>query len=178
MNVGSGRDSHQNDDVSWRVPLIMLARELALVLLVGFGAGGVLLLVTGAPELAPEATSCAAPDTIVITPWVTVEAAHELDDALFVDARARDEYEAGHVTGALSVPMETGSLPGGVVPLLASARTVVTYCDTQNACAASTQLAGLLASEGLGDVRVLEGGFDAWLERGYPAEAGPCLECP
>lgn len=78
------------------------------------------------------------------------------------------------MTDALSAPIEeTGVVGPGVVSALRGSRIVIAYCDTTSGCARSTRLAGLLASAGLRDVRVLEGGMPAWIESGYPAEAGP-----
>ena len=113
------------------------------------------------------------------TPWITPEEAHRLhvDGATFVDARPTREYESGHIAGALSAPLQTGVLPDGILESLSGRAPVIAYCDTNQECAASTRLAGLLAAAGLPDVRVLQGGFPSWDEAGYPAEAGPCLHC-
>lgn len=113
--------------------------------------------------------------------WVSQEDAHDLlgqAGVVFVDARSEDEYENGHVAGAIHMPIETGTLPDGAESTLAGARTIVAYCDTSNACARSTRLAGLLSMAGFPDVRVLRGGLQDWIEHGYPAEAGSCRLCP
>lgn len=158
-----------------------LGQEALGVLLASGLVAGASCLLQGVPSLAPEATGCSAPEGEgIVTPWVDVSAAANLlvDGAAFCDARSEEAYESGHVAGALSVPMDLGALDEGVIPLLAAAPVVVTYCDTSDACSASIQLARLLATAGLRDVRVLEGGFPAWLESGNPAEAGPCHACP
>ena len=138
-------------------------------------------LLRGWPELPPpraEATSCGSP--VAAEPrvaWIRCEEARAFaDDAsvAFVDARSADEFLAGHVTRAVSAPIEeTGVVGSAVVDSLRGARLVIAYCDTTGSCARSTRLAGLLARAGLPDVRVLEGGMPAWLDNGYPAEAGP-----
>ena len=97
---------------------------------------------------------------------------------LFVDARPRDIFQTGHITGSLNVPIDRGTISNAVLDMLRPIRTVVAYCDTSGGCASSTRLAGLLAAAGLPDVRVLEGGMPAWLANGYPAEAGTCRLCP
>ena len=138
-------------------------------------------LIQGVPSLAPEAMGCSAPEGQgIVIPWVDVSVAARLlfEGAAFCDARSEEAYRSGHVAGALSVPMDSGALDEGVLPVLAAAPVVVAYCDTTDACAASVQLARLLATAGLRDVRVLEGGFPAWLDSGNPAEAGPCHACP
>ncbi len=96
----------------------------------------------------------------------------------FVDARAREAFEAGHVSGAINLPMDSGALAPGAMRLVDGAGTVVAYCDASGDCASSKRLAALLSDAGLRDVRVLRGGIPQWLEGGYPAEAGPCRVCP
>lgn len=103
-----------------------------------------------------------------------------IDDpqVFFADARGRREYASGHIAGALSVPMETGTVDDAMVAHLGRARVVITYCDTADECAGSVRLAALLEDAGLHDVRVLSGGMPSWLEESRPAEAGECSECP
>jgi rhodanese-related sulfurtransferase len=160
--------------------------EAARVLVVGACLGAILAVLRGVPDLealrGDQAATCAAPvESQPDVRWIEQdEALAMLDDAgvAFVDARPRDAYEAGHVAGALDVPMETGVIDERSIALVRGSRTVITYCDTTGECAASTRLAGLLAEAGLRDVRVLRGGMPAWLANGYPAEAGPCRVCP
>lgn len=159
--------------------------EAAKVLAVGALLGLAVGLVRGFPGLAAsEDASAVCLPPVAAQPrvaWIPPEQARELlSDAsvVFVDARSTDEFHAGHIAGALSVPMDTGTLPPDVEGLLRGMRTIISYCDTSDDCAASARLATLLAEAGFADVRVLEGGMPAWLERGYAAEAGSCQRCP
>jgi 3-mercaptopyruvate sulfurtransferase SseA len=155
--------------------------ESLQVLALGAALGLAHGLLRGWPELPPpraEATSCGGP--VAAEPrvaWIRCDEARAFaDDAsvTFVDARSAEEFLAGHVTRAMSAPIEdTGVVGASVIESLRGARLVIAYCDTTGSCARSTRLAGLLARAGLPDVRVLEGGMPAWLESGYPAEAGP-----
>lgn len=155
------------------------------VLLVGLALGVVHGIVRGWPTLPPAitATTCSGP--VAERPgvrWVTVaDARHLWDDptVTFVDARTTAEYEGGHVTNALAAPLDdAGMVAPAIVTMLRSSRVVVAYCDTTSSCARSSRLASLLAGAGLRDVRVLQGGFHAWEEQSYPAEAGTCRLCP
>jgi rhodanese-related sulfurtransferase len=113
--------------------------------------------------------------------WIEQEDARALVDApdvVFVDARALSDFETGHVPDAIAMPMDTGVLDPRGMPLVRGASTVVAYCDTNDDCAGSRRLAGLLAQNGVADVRVLRGGMPLWLSNDYPAESGPCTRCP
>lgn len=113
--------------------------------------------------------------------WIEQEDARALVAAtgvVFVDARSLADFETGHVPDAIAMPMDTGVIDPRALPLAAGAATVVAYCDTNDDCAGSRRLAGLLAENGVSDVRVLRGGMPLWLSNDYPAESGPCTRCP
>jgi rhodanese-related sulfurtransferase len=157
-------------------------RQTLFVAVAGLALGALHVVVRGVPELPVEVALCEGPvpeqPTIV---WVTHEEARALHQrgAVFLDARPETEYEQGHVAGAYHAPIDTGVAGDDVLAIARGARAVVTYCDTSSECAASTRLAALLGAAGVADVRVLEGGMPAWLEAGYPAEAGACPnDCP
>jgi rhodanese-related sulfurtransferase len=163
--------------------LFETARVLAIGLALGV-AHGVVRGWPAAPPPPPGSATCSGPVAAQPTVrWVTASDARALvgdPGVVFVDARSTEDYLRGHVTGALLAPLgETGGVvPPALLTLLRGARTVVTYCDTADGCSLSTRLAGLLAEAGIADVRVLEGGFPAWVDHDYPAEAGPCRGCP
>jgi hypothetical protein len=61
-------------------------------------------------------------------PRVTVgdaRAAHELQQAVFVDVRSADQYAQGHIPGALSIPL---SELEGRLNELSKDRRIITYC--------------------------------------------------
>lgn len=87
---------------------------------------------------------------------------------LFVDARSSSEYEAGHLPGALSVPLETVEGKAGRVKL-PEGRALVIYCS-DTACPKSGQLATLLSGQGVKGIRVMPGGWAGWYEAGLPSE--------
>jgi rhodanese-related sulfurtransferase len=113
--------------------------------------------------------------------WIEQDDARALVESaavVFVDARPMSDFETGHVPDAVAMPMETGVLDPRSLPLVQGAETVVAYCDTNDDCAGSRRLAGLLAENGVRDVRVLRGGMPLWLSNDFPAESGPCTRCP
>jgi hydroxyacylglutathione hydrolase len=85
-----------------------------------------------------------------------------LDGALALDVREPDEYAAGHIDGALHVPL--GELAERI-ERLPEGRPVVTYCGHGERAATAVSL---LERAGLGPPLNLDGGFGAWEEAGYP----------
>ena len=84
-------------------------------------------------------------------------------DALIVDARRRDEFDAGHIPGALSLDAEhwDEALPD-FLGAWSPERPVVIYCGGQ-ACGLSKEVAlKLLHDLPEARVYVLKGGYPAW----------------
>jgi rhodanese-related sulfurtransferase len=137
------------------------------------------------PVPASDAVSCRAPyqDPQIggDVQWISQADARAMvgvAEVAFVDCRARERFEAGHVSGSVHLELQSGELPPALLDGLASAATVIAYCDADGGqCQRSLEMARLLRASGLQDVRVLEGGLPAWLDRGYPAESGACNHC-
>lgn len=139
------------------------------------------------PEPAPEiAGACHAPESEFVDSnpevrWIDQQSAHALvgdPGVAFVDCRAREQFESGHVSGSTHLDMHRGDVPPALLQRLRGAATVITYCEASGGeCRRSLDMASRLRDAGLPDVRVLEGGMPGWLDRGYPAESGTCQEC-
>jgi rhodanese-related sulfurtransferase len=99
---------------------------------------------------------------------------HEAEQVIFVDARNRRLYEAGHVPGAYHLdhfyPEETLA---EVLPAAMAAESVVFYCNGGD-CEDSEFSAIFLREAGVpGDrLRVYVGGMTEWREQGLPVELG------
>jgi rhodanese-related sulfurtransferase len=110
---------------------------------------------------------------------ITVEEGEELwrtGVAALVDARPPSVYAQGHVPGALSVPASGQEKPpASVIPSLSREGVLVVYCEGGD-CQSSLLLAKRLSAEGFKDIRVMTGGWEAWLAAGLPAETGPPRE--
>ena len=79
-----------------------------------------------------------------------------------VDARPREDYVAGHIPLAFSVPADR--LPeslGVAVQWLASEDLIVVYCESSS-CGDGWRVASALADLEFKDIRVLEGGWQVW----------------
>ncbi len=93
---------------------------------------------------------------------ITVQQLHESVDVPLVDVREADEYAAGHVPGAISMPMSTiadhlGELPDAPFHVI---------CQLGGR---SARVVKSLQAQGL-DVTNVEGGTAAWVEQGYDVE--------
>src|SRR5688572_8101074 len=87
--------------------------------------------------------------------------AREIGRFQVVDVRYPNEWEAGHIDGALHIP---GDYIFDRVGELDPTRPVVTVCRSGSR---SAEAAKELAGEGF-DVQNLEGGIDAWVAEGLP----------
>jgi rhodanese-related sulfurtransferase len=83
------------------------------------------------------------------------------DDLVVLDVREPYEWEAGHIEGAVHIPL--GELPVRVGELDPSVRTLV-ICHVGGRSARATQW---LHAQGH-DVANVEGGMDAWEQAGRP----------
>lgn len=91
--------------------------------------------------------------------------------AIFVDARAPEEYAAGHIDGAVNLPSYHFD---DVFPKVAEklkGKTIVTYCDGGE-CEASILVARRLLQSGYPNVLVFMGGWPQWQGAGYPSATG------
>jgi rhodanese-related sulfurtransferase len=94
-------------------------------------------------------------------------------EAVFVDSRSRREFAAGHIPGALTIPLEENreSLPEGVLAYPPD-QTLVVYCEGGD-CQTSLALARLIHDRGFRDIRIFTGGWAEWAASGLPVEQLP-----
>ncbi len=91
---------------------------------------------------------------------------------IVLDARNRDEFEAGHIPGALALFEAPGR------PLLAEVRqcipreSTVVLVGRSKVDMSALRLAQTVRQWGFETVQVLEGGMKSWVESGYPADKG------
>jgi thiosulfate/3-mercaptopyruvate sulfurtransferase len=130
----------------------------------------------------------ARPEYLATTEWLSDQLGHP--DVRIIDARWRpdgsgaDVHAAGHIPGSTHLDWRTDLVDedeaGGAFHLASSARisaaavradigdstTVVVYDDTQSLYAARVWWS--FRAYGLEHVRILDGGFQAWVEEGRP----------
>lgn len=91
-------------------------------------------------------------------------------DVLFVDARSQNQYENGHIPGAISLPI--GQFEKRIEFFLnryPPAQPIVTYCSGRT-CEDSHDLAQFLSDVGFTNVQIFIDGFPGWEAEGYPVE--------
>jgi len=94
-------------------------------------------------------------------------------EAMFLDSREEDQYAAGHIEGALSVPLIAVLLGELDLDKLVAGRDaiLVTYCEGGE-CPTSVDLARELVGVGYVNVFILGEGYPGWKAAGYPVESG------
>ncbi len=93
---------------------------------------------------------------------------------LLVDARSPEEFELGHIPGAVNLPADQFKpyFPK-VEARLRKAKLIIVYCSG-GSCGMSEELASELIKAGFGDneVAVFSGGLPGWMRAKLPVETG------
>jgi len=98
----------------------------------------------------------------------------ESGEPVVVDVREQDEWDEGHIPGAVHVPR--GHLESRIERLAPdTSRPVVVYCSAGNRSAFAAKT---LAELGYEDVVSLAGGFTDWKRNGFPVLLQAGLEAP
>jgi sulfur-carrier protein adenylyltransferase/sulfurtransferase len=107
---------------------------------------------------------------------IDAQSARELlegsDAPLLVDVRRRDEWDEGHIPGAVHVPR--GSLESRIEKAEPDrSRPVLVYCSAGERSAFAARTLGELGYE---DVTSLAGGFTDWKRNGFPLQVDRALD--
>jgi rhodanese-related sulfurtransferase len=82
--------------------------------------------------------------------------------ALFIDARRAEDYEQGHIAGAINIPLDTSrSDRAQLLAKRSNTAPLVVYCES-SACPYATLLARRLSRQGFGNISVFTGGWVEW----------------
>jgi molybdopterin/thiamine biosynthesis adenylyltransferase/rhodanese-related sulfurtransferase len=91
---------------------------------------------------------------------------------MLVDVRERNEWNQGHIPGAVLIPLgELDSRIGEAAP--DRSRPLILYCASGRRSAVGART---LEELGYDDAVSMAGGFNAWAELGYPSELDSALE--
>jgi rhodanese-related sulfurtransferase len=89
---------------------------------------------------------------------------------VFVDARSQDDYDEGHIKGAVSLPVgQFDEIIEVFLEQYPPKDAIVTYCSGRT-CEDSHRLAQLLLEFGYTEINVFIDGFPGWEAEGYPIE--------
>ncbi len=100
---------------------------------------------------------------------ISLSQAYELyrKKILFVDARDPEEYEDGHIVGAVNLPLFHMDKYIGNLSSIDKNQPIVTYCEGAD-CDMSIRLGNELFSKGYRKVFVFFGGWEEWQKANYP----------
>jgi len=90
------------------------------------------------------------------------------DKTVWVDARDEEDYNQGHIKGAVNVPL---SELKDRLQFLSKDKEIVLYCESLS-CTQSTEAGRILIENGFkqGKIKVFTEGYNAWKEAAYPTE--------
>ena len=99
---------------------------------------------------------------------INLERAKELyfepDAAIFIDARDTEDYDRGHIKGAINIPYESYDK----IESLDSEKLYITYCDGGENCSLSEDLAGELHYNDFEKIYVFIDGWESWQNANLP----------
>lgn len=99
--------------------------------------------------------------------------ASQLKDIVVVDVRTSTEYEAGHIPGSISIPVDSLEQNAHI---LKGQKLVIVYC--QSGCKKSLKAYHILKQRGFKAVKNLSGGIDAWKKAGGNIEGNQTEDIP
>lgn len=100
---------------------------------------------------------------------ITVDEAYKIFTGdkgfLFIDVRSEEEYNSGHIEGAINIPVSEIEVNLSGIP---ADKMIIVYCNGSS-CNRSSTAAGILIENGFTQVYNLIGnGILEWVEKGYP----------
>ena len=120
------------------------------------------LFLTKSVSASPEATTFATINAQELKSMI------DFKGATVIDVRDVQAYTAGHIPGALQIPLARIE---GEASYLPKDKPIVTYCTCPNE-ESSGQAAMILANAGVQQVFALKGGLAAWTEAGNQLRSG------
>lgn len=88
------------------------------------------------------------------------------EGAFLLDVRTQEEWNAGHIPGAVLIPLDQLSGRAGELP---EDQEIVIYCRSGNR---SAQALDLLSGVGFSDIFSMDGGINDWILAGHEVEIG------
>jgi rhodanese-related sulfurtransferase len=132
------------------------------------GAAGLVFKSTQARKAAAAAKPAA---TVERTPLADFEVLQARGTVLVVDVRNEDSFRAGHIPGAINVPIDEVERRTAEIVSRAGSLAIVTYCSCVNEHT-SAIAAEMLNTAGACRATALAGGYPAWVAGGRKVERG------
>ncbi len=104
---------------------------------------------------------------------ITVEEARELhssDRGMFIDTRGEEAYNAGHIPGAINIPLSELEAELAFLREVSSEKVLIPYCDGST-CHSSREFASRLVASGIFNVKLFFGGWEEWKTARLPTAA-------
>ena len=146
-------------------------REASLLLLVAAALGFIYTAATekGLFARSSPGASAAGANAPQMISAEEVWSLFQSGSALFVDSRHDFDFKAGHIKGAINVPLKDFDIAASPLRDVAKDRLLVIYCDGAD-CNSSIELAVRLGKAGFKNTRILFGGWREWVEAKHPTE--------
>jgi rhodanese-related sulfurtransferase len=129
------------------------------------------VVATGTPPPITEEARAELEAQIAKVPRIApaaLKAKMDKGEVAVIDVRAVEAYQAGHIPGALQIPLE---YVAGEIPWFPRDKEIVTYCSCP-AEETSGHAILILRAGGLTNAAALKGGYEAWEQAGLPTEKG------
>lgn len=103
---------------------------------------------------------------------INIQQAYRLfeQNILFIDAREKSDYDYAHIKGAINIPFDHFDEYKNLLNGIDKSRTIVTYCGGSD-CDLSIMLGNLLFDLGYKKTFIFFGGWNDWLQAGYPTQS-------
>jgi len=100
---------------------------------------------------------------------ITIDLAYNLfnQKAKFIDARTIEEFAEGHIKGAINIPFYGSENYQHELDKISKDEILITYCSGDD-CDLSILLGDELFEKGYKKIYVFFGGWNQWIEKGYP----------
>jgi rhodanese-related sulfurtransferase len=103
---------------------------------------------------------------------IQVKELFDKKEATIIDARDRHAFAAGHIKGAISLPLtEAATMVPEFTSRVPKSASLVIYCNGY-ACEDSVELGKKLLAAGYSTVYYFDGGLPAWRDAKYPMAGG------
>lgn len=166
-------------DASDRSRTANLARTTGFVgVLTVLGIGLDCLRPTGVLRNSVARASLQSVHTDVEFPELSLEAAFQWfasrstggQAVVFIDARYRDDYDLGHIPGAINLPIDASfALEDELMSRIDKDQAIVVYCQSKY-CPYANAVAQRLSGRGFRNLHLLTLGYYAWEKEGYETD--------